>query len=126
MKKRPVCLVIENDEETGLLITAVLTGAGFEVIAVASGAHAVAAAAANTVLSLITLDIGLPDMDGYDVARALRSLSTAPLIFLTSRSEQDDALAAMAAGAAAYMTKPFSPSELRKTVQRLAPLAQQS
>lgn len=126
MEKRPVCLVIENSEEIRALLTAELSGAGFEVQGVGFGAHAIAAAASNSALSLITLDMELPDMDGHDVARALRSLSIAPLIFLLSRSGQDDILAAMASGAAAYLPKPFSPLELRKTALRLVPLPRQS
>ena len=119
MDKRPACLVIENDPDFGALIAAVLTGAGFDVQTVDSGAHALAAAASNAALSLITLDTGLQDMNGYDVARGLRALSTAPLLFLTGRSGQDDMLAAMTSGASAYLTKPFSPIELRKRAREL-------
>jgi DNA-binding response OmpR family regulator len=66
-------------------------------------------------LSLITLDLGLPDIDGHDVALELRSLSPAPLLFLTARAEEDEILTGLAAGAAAYVSKPFRPSLLRET-----------
>lgn len=125
MEKQPVCLVIENDDDIRALITLALSSAGFEVRAVGSGAHGIAAAASDFSLSLITLDMALPDMDCHDVARALRALSAAPLLFLTAGSDQDDILAAMASGAAAYLTKPFSPAAVSKTARRLVPLAGQ-
>ena len=61
-------------------------------------------------------------MDGHVVARAVRGLSTAPLLFLTARSEQDDILAGIASGAADYLTKPFHPKELREAALRLCPV----
>lgn len=125
MEKQPVCLIIENDDGIRALITLALISAGFEVRAVDSGAHGIAAAASNLELSLITLDMALSDMDSHDVARAMRALSAAPLLFLTAGSEQHVILAAMASGAAAYLTKPLSPAALRKTAQRLVPLAGQ-
>jgi DNA-binding response OmpR family regulator len=120
METKRVCLVIEDDYDIRGLITVVLTRAGFDVRVVGSGAEGIAAAA-DPCVSLITLDLGLPDMDGHVVARAIRALSTAPLLFLTSRSERDDYLAGMASGASAYMTKPFHPKELREVALRLCP-----
>ncbi|MFF1254482.1 response regulator transcription factor [Pseudarthrobacter sp. NPDC058329] len=79
------------------------------------------AAAADPAVSLITLDMGLPDMDGHVVARAIRALSKAPLLFLTARAENDEVLAGMASGAAAYLTKPFRPKELAEAASRLCP-----
>ena len=98
----------------------VLTRAGFRVRAVGTGAEGIAAAA-DPAVALVTLDLGLPDMDGHVVARALRALSKAPLLFLTARSENDDVLAGMASGAAAYLTKPFHPKELQALAEQLCP-----
>jgi two-component system OmpR family response regulator len=120
METKRVCLVIEDNDDIRGLITVVLTRAGFDVRAVANGAEGIAAAAEPSV-ALITLDLGLPDMDGHIVARAIRALSKAPLLFLTARSEEDDILAGMASGAAAYLTKPFHPKELREIAVRLCP-----
>jgi two-component system OmpR family response regulator len=120
METKRVCLVIEDNDDIRGLITVVLTRAGFDVRAVANGAEGIAAAAEPSV-ALITLDLGLPDMDGHIVARAIRGLSNAPLLFLTARSEEDDILAGMASGAAAYLTKPFRPKELREIAVRLCP-----
>lgn len=127
MEEQHVCLVIEDDADVRGLITAVLTRAGFKVVAVGSGAEGKAAAvAAGSTLSLITLDLGLPDMDGQDLCLELRKLGPAPLLFLTSRAEDDDVLAGLAAGAAAYLTKPFLPSTLRDTALRLCRLQPRS
>ena len=121
MEEQQVCLVIEDDSDIRGLITAVLTRAGFKVLAVGSGAEGkAAAAAAGATLSLITLDLGLPDIDGRDLSLELRKLSPAPLLFLTARAEDDDVLAGLAAGAAAYLTKPFLPSILRETALKLS------
>lgn len=56
---------------------------------------------------LVTLDIGLPDMSGYEVARQIREASKVSLLFLTGRAGPDNEMAAMASGAAALLTKPF-------------------
>lgn len=121
MEEQQVCLVIEDDSDIRGLITAVLTRAGFKVLAVGSGAEGkAAAAAAGATLSLITLDLGLPDIDGRDLSLELRKLSPAPLLFLTARAEDDDVLAGLAAGAASYLTKPFLPSTLRETALKLS------
>jgi len=120
METKRICLVIEDNDDIRGLITVVLTRAGFSVRSVANGAEGIAAAAEPSV-ALITLDLGLPDMDGHIVARAIRALSTAPMLFLTARSEEDDILAGMASGAAAYLTKPFHPKELQELALRLCP-----
>jgi DNA-binding response OmpR family regulator len=61
---------------------------------------------------LVILDLGLPQMDGLDVTRELRKLSTVPIIMLTARSEESDKLIGLELGADDYLTKPFSPKEL--------------
>ena len=120
MEQQRVCLVVEDDDDIRDLISTVLAGAGFEVRAAATGGEGVVAAA-DPAVTLITLDLGLPDMDGHVAARAIRALSAAPLLFLTARSGVDDVLAGMASGAAAYLTKPFRPSELRDAAEQLCP-----
>ena len=111
---------MEDDRDIRGLITVILSRAGFEVQVVSTGAEAIAAAG-DPAIALVTLDLGLPDMDGHVVARAIRELSKAPLLFLTARSENDDLLAGMASGAAAYLTKPFRPIELRDLALQLSP-----
>ena len=120
MENKRVCLVVEDDKDIRGLITVILSRAGFEVQVVSTGAEAIAAAG-DPAIALVTLDVGLPDMDGHVVARTIRELSKAPLLFLTARSENDDLLAGMASGAAAYLTKPFRPTELRDLALQLSP-----
>lgn len=120
METKRTCLVIEDNDDIRGLITVVLTRAGFSVWSVANGSEGIAAAAEPSI-SLITLDLGLPDIDGHVVARAIRALSTAPLLFLTARSEEEDILAGMSSGAAAYLTKPFHPKQLQELALRLCP-----
>lgn len=120
MGKRRICLVIEDNDDIRGLIGMVLTRAGFEVRSLATGAEGIAAAA-DPAVALVTLDLGLPDMDGHVVARAVRALSSAPLLFITARAEDDDLLAGMASGAAAYLTKPFRAQELRDVANHLCP-----
>ena len=127
MEQQRVCLVVEDNDDIRGLITVVLSRAGFQVRAVGTGAEGIAAAA-DPAIALVTLDLGLPDMDGHVVARAIRALSTAPLLFLTARSEDDDVLAGMASGAAGYLTKPFHPKELSDLAAQLvkpAPASQE-
>lgn len=125
MGKQRLCLVIEDDPDIRGLIATVLEGAGFKVLAVDSGTTGIAAVArAASSLSLITLDLGLPDMDGHDVARTLRAMTSAPLLFLTARAEEDDVLSGLASGAAAYVTKPFLPKTLTETALSLSRLHQ--
>ncbi|GGH99752.1 response regulator transcription factor [Arthrobacter liuii] len=120
MEQQRICLVVEDDDDIRGLISVVMTRAGFDVRAVGTGAEGIAAAA-DPAIALVTLDLGLPDMDGHVVALAIRALSAAPLLFLTARSEDDDVLAGMASGAAGYLTKPFKPGELAALARQLCP-----
>lgn len=72
-------------------------------------------------LDLITLDLGLPDLNGLDVAHKLRSVSEAPILMITAWAEPGDELNGVASGADAYLTKPFRPHLLRELVRRLCP-----
>ena len=73
------------------------------------------------------LDVGLPDMNGFEVCRQLRQFSNVPVIFLTARSDEIDRIVGLEIGADDYVTKPFSPRELvariRVVLRRLAPPA---
>jgi two-component system OmpR family response regulator len=71
---------------------------------------------------LVTVDLNLPDMDGLDVARYIRTRSEAPMLFITARAEADDEMAGMASGASAYLTKPFRPRQLTEAVNKLCPV----
>lgn len=118
MESPGVCLVIEDDADIRGLIEVVLSGAGFETHAASTGAEGIDAARALDPI-LITLDLGLPDIDGHEVARQIREFTDTPIIMLTARAKPTDELAGMASGAAAYLTKPFRPKQLRALALKL-------
>ncbi|WP_087874430.1 response regulator transcription factor [Arthrobacter globiformis] len=110
-----VGLVIEDDHDIRELVRVVLTQAGFEVRAASSGAEGVLAAK-ELDPAVITLDLGLPDIDGFEVARQIRQFSDAYIVMLTARAEELDTLIGLESGADDYLTKPFRPRELRARV----------
>ncbi len=104
-------LVIDDEVKIVQLLRDYLERAGFRVLAAHNGKTALAAARSEKP-DLIILDLGLPEMDGLDVTRALRKDSNVPIIMLTARSEESDKLIGLELGADDYVTKPFSPKEL--------------
>ncbi len=117
---RGICLVIEDDEDIAGLISHILTREGFDVRSVRTASAALhQLRGINPVL--ITLDLGLPDLDGLQIAKTLRELSTAPVLMITARASASDQFNGMAAGASAYLIKPFHPKELRDAVASLCP-----
>lgn len=108
-------LVVDDDPDIRALVVTVLGKAGYRVVEAESGAEALDAARAEQP-QLITLDLGLPDMDGTEVCRRLREFTDAYLIMLTGRTEESARLTGLDLGADDYMDKPFSPRELRARV----------
>jgi DNA-binding response OmpR family regulator len=104
-------LVVDDEPSIAQIAGDYLRHGGFDVITAANGADALALARAQRP-DLVVLDLGLPRMDGLDVARALRREGDVPIIMLTARIEESDRLAGLELGADDYMTKPFSPREL--------------
>jgi len=104
-------LVVDDDPGIVKLVRAYLEQAGFEVAAAADGKKAMQIAR-NEKPDLVVLDLMLPEMDGWDVCRALRKESEVPIIMLTARVEESDKLIGLELGADDYVTKPFSPREL--------------
>ncbi|WP_458107722.1 response regulator [Arthrobacter sp. R3-55] len=109
MTSRGRCLVIEDDEDIAGLIEVLLTTAGFDVRVEATGTEGLLAAA-SVELKLITLDLGLPDMDGREVAGLLRDVTKAPILMITAFAATGDELDGFSAGASAYLPKPFRPA----------------
>jgi two-component system, OmpR family, response regulator len=106
-------LVVEDDPDIQMLLVEVLTQAGFAVETTSSGREAVELLQLCD-SDLVTLDLGLPDLDGVEVCRRLRAAgSHAYVIMLTAREEEIDRLIGLEIGADDYLTKPFSPRELR-------------
>jgi two-component system, OmpR family, alkaline phosphatase synthesis response regulator PhoP len=104
-------LVAEDDRDISELVRDVLQHAGFDVALAADGPSAIRDAR-QTQPDLIVLDLGLPGLDGLDVARAIRRESDLPIIMLTARADESDTLVGLEIGADDYITKPFSPKEL--------------
>jgi two-component system OmpR family response regulator len=108
-------VVIEDDEDVRALLTQLLKQAGFEVTAAETGAAGVRAVR-EVDADLVTLDLNLPDLDGIEVCRRIRDISEAYIVMLTGRPDEIDRLVGLETGADDYLTKPFSPRELRARV----------
>ena len=104
-------LVVDDDPGIVKLVRAYLEQAGFAVLTASDGKRAMQIAR-NDKPDLVILDLMLPEMDGWDVCRALRKESDVPIIMLTARVEESDKLIGLELGADDYVTKPFSPREL--------------
>jgi len=104
-------LVVDDEPQIAEIARDYLRLAGFDVIVAGDGVRALGAARGRRP-DLVVLDLGLPGLDGLEVARALRRESEVPIIMLTARVEEDDRLDGLEIGADDYVTKPFSPREL--------------
>ena len=107
----PRALVVDDAAENRMLVSALLIQQGFQVDQAADGEAAVEAAE-KTSPDLIVLDIGLPDIDGVEVCRRVRSFSDAHVLMLTAQDTELDKVVGFEAGADDYVTKPFSVAEL--------------
>ena len=104
-------LVVDDEPEIVRLVRDYLERAGFTVAVAADGPSALRAARSARP-DIVVLDLGLPGMDGLDVARELRRDGEVPVIMLTARTEEADRVAGLELGADDYVSKPFSPREL--------------
>jgi two-component system alkaline phosphatase synthesis response regulator PhoP len=104
-------LVVDDEPQIAAIARDYLERAGYFVTIAGDGADALASVRARQP-DLIVLDLGLPRMDGLDVAQAVRKGSNVPIIMLTARVDEADKLAGLELGADDYITKPFSPREL--------------
>ena len=107
----PKILVVEDDSTVRNLITTTLKSNNNAYITAANGEAAIAAATTQQP-DIVFLDLGLPDLDGVEVIKRIRSWSQLPIIVISARSEDGDKVAALDAGADDYLTKPFSVTEL--------------
>lgn len=116
-------LVVEDDAPVRNLITTTLKARDYRFTVAENGKSAIMETASKNP-DIILLDLGLPDMDGVEVIRHIRSWSNVPIIVISARSEDTDKIDALDAGADDYLTKPFSVEELlarlRVTQRRLA------
>lgn len=113
--KRTV-LIIEDEAKIRGVVQSALRDEVDDVLEAVSGEGGLALATAERP-GLIVLDLGLPDMEGIEVCRRLRSWTTAPIVVLSARHSEDEKTALLDAGADDYVTKPFSPAELRARIR---------
>ena len=102
---------MEDDIPVRNLITITLKTHGYRYLTAGTGDGAVVEASSHNP-DVVLLDLGLPDMDGVDVIRKIRTWSNLPIIVISARSEDTDKIDALDAGADDYLTKPFSVEEL--------------
>jgi DNA-binding response OmpR family regulator len=106
-----VAVVIEDDEAISALVGTYLEQAGFEVVRECTGERGLEAVDRRQP-RFVVLDLGLPDVDGFEVCRRLRGERDVPILILTARDEEADRVIGLELGADDYLTKPFSPREL--------------
>ena len=120
---KPVILIVEDDISVRNLMVTTLKTHDYRYLVAENGAEAILEASSHNP-DVVFLDLGLPDMDGIEVIRKIRSWSNMPIIVISARSEDMDKIEALDAGADDYLTKPFSVEELlarlRVTVRRLS------
>lgn len=123
---KPSILVVEDDVPVRCLITTTLKTHGYKYLTASNGETAIMMTTSHNP-DIMLLDLGLPDIDGIEVIRSVRTWSNLPIIVLSARSEDSDKIEALDNGADDYLTKPFSVDELlarlRVTQRRLNLLA---
>lgn len=107
----PLVLVVEDERTMVRLLRAALTSHGYRVVEASSGEEALRQAATRAP-DVVVLDLGLPDLDGFEVTRRLREWSAVPIVVVSARGQEGDKIKALDAGADDYVTKPFSVGEL--------------
>lgn len=115
-KTGPLILLIEDEPQIRRFLRATLTSHGYRLIE-AETAHDGLEQSARQRPDLLLLDLGLPDLDGLEVARRLRAWTQTPILVLSARDQEADKVAALDLGADDYVTKPFSTAELLARVR---------
>ena len=122
---KPLLLLVEDEPSMCAFLRASFSSRGYRLIEAGTGAEGLSAAASRNP-DLILLDLGLPDMDGLEVAQRLRDWATTPIIVLSARGMEEDKILALDAGANDYLTKPFSTGELAARIRVALKYSQQS
>lgn len=109
-------LLIEDDQRIREALARSLASRGHDVRSTGTGVAGVEDAMADPV-DLIVLDLGLPDIDGFDVLRMIRSVSATPIVIATARDDETEIVRALRAGADDYVVKPFSSEQLEARIE---------
>ena len=115
MEERGIAVVVEDDDDIRDSLREVLQQSGFTVYSTSTGAAGVEAVRQHNP-TVVTVDLGLPDFDGIEASRRIRTFSDAYLIIVMGRLDEADALLSFEAGADDYLTTPFRPRELRARI----------
>ena len=115
---KPTILVVEDDVPVRCLITTTLKTHGYKYLTASNGETAIMMTTSHNP-DIMLLDLGLPDIDGIEVIRSVRTWSNLPIIVLSARSEDSDKIEALDNGADDYLTKPFGINELMARVNSL-------
>jgi two-component system, OmpR family, catabolic regulation response regulator CreB len=115
---RQIILVVEDEQAIADTIVYALRTEGFEPVWRTTGGAALDVVSTQPVV-LVVLDVGLPDMSGFDVCRELQKRGAPPVIFLTARNAEVDRIVGLELGADDYLAKPFSPRELTARVRAI-------
>jgi two-component system, OmpR family, catabolic regulation response regulator CreB len=118
MTARPAILVVEDEPAIADTVQYSLRGDGFDVQVCGDGASALAHLEQHRP-ALIVMDVGLPDVNGFELMKRVRATHDTPVIFLTARGEEIDRVVGLELGADDYVTKPFSPRELVARVRTI-------
>jgi len=113
---KPAILIVEDEGGIVDNILYALKTEGFETVWCPTGTEGLEALKSNEFV-LVILDVGLPDINGFELFKDIRQLKPVPVIFLTARSEEIDRIVGLEMGADDYVTKPFSPRELTARVK---------
>ncbi|NND20366.1 MAG: response regulator transcription factor [Silicimonas sp.] len=120
-------LVVDDDPQIRDVLGVALERAGFRTVMARDGVEGLEAAKADPP-ALAVLDIGLPEMDGLELCKAIRRESNLPILFLTARDDEVDRILGLELGGDDYVTKPFSPRELvarvRAILKRAGPVVE--
>jgi two-component system catabolic regulation response regulator CreB len=126
-------LIVEDETAIAETLIYACKEAGISAIHCLLGHEAIAEIGKNH-FDFVVLDVGLPDMTGFDVCKQIRAISNIPILFLTARNHEIDRIVGLEIGADDYVTKPFSPREvvarinaiLRRSVQNTKPVNQEN
>ncbi|HEV3045398.1 MAG TPA: response regulator transcription factor [Roseiarcus sp.] len=111
-------LIIDDDARLAAMVSDYLTAAGFVVEHRVTGREGLAALE-GAAFDAIILDVMLPDIDGFEVCRAVRTRGQTPILMLTARGEELDRIVGLEIGADDYLPKPFSPRELQARIRAI-------
>jgi two-component system, OmpR family, catabolic regulation response regulator CreB len=118
MTARPAILVVEDEPAIADTVQYALRGDGFDVQVCGDAASALAHLEQHRP-ALIVMDVGLPDLNGFELMKRVRATHDTPVVFLTARGEEIDRVVGLELGADDYVTKPFSPRELVARVRMI-------